>query len=474
MKIEITNEQKSALQGCIKILNEILEEVEDNDVSPYKFNLPDTPNKYYLSSNNDGNGSLESPWNFFKFFDGEYNGEFKPNATFYVMDGVYRRRSLLSIERLDQLEIRVLGGSPENPIIIRPLNKRKVTIDCGISINFFGRDEPVDSIWLVGFEIAISEPMHLSGSNTITRPLGGVWFAGGRNCKIINNIIHRSTSSGLNIWSHNNDTEVYGNIIYDNGNVRSDRAHGHGVYTQNKAPSIKTYMHNIIVRGPQEIPLDDTFALQCYGSGNAYVEDIDVIENVLLGSVVIGKNSGPSNNISFNGNYIDKGAINFGYTSDTNGSLNYNGNILTWGALTFRKWDHIDYSRNICYATDKTRTIWPNEAQYHNIIENYSGQNKDIYKIFANEYDNNQFLIVCLDLDYDKKVVVNLKSFIRIDETFKIFKYNDLNNPVISGLYESFPTQIELDMFEPNFIVNNLPAIINPFILEVDRSNNED
>ena len=51
--------------------------------------------------------------------------------------------------------------------------------------------------------------------------------------KLINCIIHHGTVSGIGFWAGmSGESEVYGNIVYDNGYTGPDRGHGHSIYTQ--------------------------------------------------------------------------------------------------------------------------------------------------------------------------------------------------------------------------------------------------
>ncbi len=45
------------------------------------------------------------------------------------------------------------------------------------------------------------------------------------------------------------NAEVYGNIVLDNGQASSDRAHGPGLYTQNDLPALRTVKHNFFGNG---------------------------------------------------------------------------------------------------------------------------------------------------------------------------------------------------------------------------------
>lgn len=62
---------------------------------------------------------------------------------------------------------------------------------------------------------------------------GGVTVGGtghGSNTKVINFIVHNNVGGGMSSWSDAYDSELYGNIIYNNGWTAP--GHGNAIYAQ--------------------------------------------------------------------------------------------------------------------------------------------------------------------------------------------------------------------------------------------------
>ena len=434
------------------LLEEILKSTEiQKDKTDLDFwILPKLPNSYYCSNAGigTGDGSINNPWNLYDTLEGKYN--IPPSSTIYIEGGIYKRRPK---ERIDLL----LHGEKNKPIIVRPKNGERVIIDGGFAIDYVNQDNVV-GVWICGLEITISEPQHLSGSDVITRPMGGVWFQGGNYCRLIHNKIYRATGSGISVWSAASDTIVYGNIVYENGYVGSNRSHGHGLYGQNKKPSKKTFEHNIFVTGPA-VGFDTTYAFQFYGSPNSFVENCVIQENLFLGSVVIGRTGKDgSDRIYYNNNYQDKGGISFGYLSENNGMGTYRGNTMVGGSINIPHWKLLISLKNRIIANNPNRYIGVNEKKNHSIVS--FPQKNDEFKFLKSKYLKNHYLLVTVDLNGDKKVQVDFSKIAKKD--FSVFRYNQ-NDPIYTGS----DSKVVLDNFVTNDTDNGLPAIINGYIIEV-------
>lgn len=419
------------------------------------YNLPNLPNKYYVSNNIGGDGSEANPYNFFDVMEGRK--PIPPNSIVYVKAGHYKRRpnDILNWN---------MSGLKDKPIIIRPYNNDRVHIDMCVAVNFDSKNTSIsNNVFLVGMEIAISEPMHLDGSDSVDRPLGGIWLAGGDNIKLINNYIHSSTSSGLNLWSGATNVEVYGNISTGNGNVRSDRAHGHGIYSQNKAPSVKSYKHNIITSGPtpQETK---TFALSMYGSSNAFVENVTIDSNVFIGRVVIGKTDGPSNDIVYTNNIQDRGGFGLGYQSDENIRGVFTNNVMVGGSISFKKWKSLEVGGNTLYANNPNRYIGEEHNQYFNVVKSYQEDVEDRYQLWVNEYDPDLAYLVCMNLDGDNTVDVEMGDFLNVGDSFKLYRYNIFKFPIYVGNFQD--SVYRLPMFEPQDDYEGVPTVVNTYVIK--------
>ncbi len=89
------------------------------------------------------------------------------------------------------------------------------------------------------------------------------------NTKIINFIVH-DTSGGLSSFSASTDSELYGNIIYNNG-WEGRRGSGHAIYTQN-VNGYKKLTNNIIFFGFGT-------GIHAYVEGSAKLANFDIQDN---------------------------------------------------------------------------------------------------------------------------------------------------------------------------------------------------
>ena len=123
--------------------------------------------------------------------------------------------------------------------------------------------------WFWGLEIIDSTGPRVSTGPGICKAFGiGVY--GGPGNKFINNAVH-DTSEGFSAYNASPDSEYYGNVIYYNGYIGSDRNYGHGLYIQNNTGS-KLIQDNIVGDNGFE-------GIQVYGSGSADLVNITLDGN---------------------------------------------------------------------------------------------------------------------------------------------------------------------------------------------------
>src|SRR5690606_10443860 len=111
----------------------------------------------------------------------------------------------------------------------------------------------------------------------LNRPWGGVDMQWGVGLKVVNCVIH-ANAQGVGFWENvTGDSELYGNIIYDNGWLNPNGSpHGHGIYTQNADPENKFLRNNILIE-------NYSFNLHAYGSSASHVENYTVEDNISSG-----------------------------------------------------------------------------------------------------------------------------------------------------------------------------------------------
>jgi hypothetical protein len=148
-------------------------------------------------------------------------------------------------------------GAAGNPIILKSTSGARVTFDAknfplagGVAVANLRLASTSAYIRVQDLEFtntsALTRISAQSGSNPTDIIINqGIVNLGDHN-EIVNNIVHDNWGDGISDESTSTNTIVYGNIIFNNGWQGTDRGHGHGIYTQNTAPSVKLDAENII------------------------------------------------------------------------------------------------------------------------------------------------------------------------------------------------------------------------------------
>ncbi|HVG31082.1 MAG TPA: right-handed parallel beta-helix repeat-containing protein [Pyrinomonadaceae bacterium] len=194
-------------------------DVDESAAPPPSHPRPTRGAQFYAAPDGraDGDGSKNRPWDLAGALAGA--SKVKPGDTLWLRGGVYRGGFKCG-----------LAGTEAQPILVAQFTNERATIDGSLT---------VDGEWTIfwGFEVTNTKPDR--GSE---RPTGVE--INGAHTKFINLVVHDG-GNGFGFWSSAVDSELYGNIIYDNGWRELDRGHGHGIYTQNEEGT-KLIRDNII------------------------------------------------------------------------------------------------------------------------------------------------------------------------------------------------------------------------------------
>jgi hypothetical protein len=183
-------------------------DVEESAAPPPSHPRPTRGAQLYAAPDGraDGDGSKSRPWDLAGALSRQ--SKVKPGDTLWLRGGVYKGRFKSR-----------LAGTEAQPILVAQSANERATIDGSLTV-----DGEWATFW--GFEV----------TNTNTdrgneRPTGVE--VNGAHTKFINLVVHDG-GNGFGFWSSAVGSELYGNIIYDNGWREIDRGHGHGIYTQNE------------------------------------------------------------------------------------------------------------------------------------------------------------------------------------------------------------------------------------------------
>jgi len=287
--------------------------------------------QWFVAANGsaNGTGNADSPIDIITAFGGEASRrKIKPGDIVWLRGGSY-----VGTFQID------LRGTPAAPIHIREYPGERAVFDKGRADRKTGALEVRSSnVWFWDFEVANSlqdrTPTDVNGKINPVRGSGiNVWKAGN---KFINLIIH-DNGHGIGLWNEEGDTEIYGCLIFNNGNNKKE----HGIYGNNKTGT-QLISNNIIFNNAG-------YGLHLYADTTSYsLEGFDVIENAIFNNGAItpedqvadqilvgGVRNVPADRIVIRGNSVfnepdsltsKNRGIRLGYEDENNGSVKINSN----------------------------------------------------------------------------------------------------------------------------------------------------
>src|SRR5512143_2794335 len=186
-----------------------------------------------------GTGTITNPWSLQTALSGP--AAVHPGDTIWLRGGTY-----------SGIFNSYLNGTSAAPIIVRQYPGERAKLDGGAAntptlLTVWG-----SYTWFWGFEITSSSTDRVSlqtgpSPSDLNRPHTAIQNAqnagSGVGIKIINMVIH-NCGQGIGLWQDAANSEAYGNLIYYNGWNASGRSWGHGIYSQNVAPSRRTVRDN--------------------------------------------------------------------------------------------------------------------------------------------------------------------------------------------------------------------------------------
>lgn len=292
---------------------------------------------FYVSPNGrsvlSANGSIDQPWDLATAL--AQPARVAPGDTIWLTEGLYRGDYRSN-----------LRGTAERPIVVRALPGQRATVDGSLTVNG-------SHSWFWGIEVMYSDPKRvttLAGSDPADLPREGKNVAvNGPFNKLIEMVIH-DLGEGVFSGVAAEGLEITGCVIYNNGWIGPDRAHGHAIYLQN-AGTPKIVRNNLLIH---------SFAasVHIFGSSNASLSNMYFEGNTMIGAgqpafseygtfshiLVQGGAPGTLRNIRFNQNsiYHYDGAsrvLRFGIGLVPTGfDLTFTGNIVH-GEPEFLPWN---------------------------------------------------------------------------------------------------------------------------------------
>lgn len=369
-------------------------------------------------------GSEESPWDLESVWEGRQN--ISPGSTVYMKGGIYRHPQREWTGGSFQLS---LAGTEEAPVHVRPVRGERVTIDGGVVVA-----ENSHYLWVWDLEITISEAAHWDrrinepGSHPrpeVDQPQGGLTINGGRGSKFINLIVHTSNSTGVAFWRGATDAELHGCLIYNNGWIAPDRAHGPGIYTQNQTGN-KWITDNILWG-------NYSTTIQAYGSANAWVDGFRIIGNILFAPMKEGGRQRllvgggrPSKDIVVSENILYEVPLQLGYGAPFNEDAVIHDNLIVNAGMSVQKFRQVDEKNN--FVLDQVAPRPDRSAEV---------------KVRANKYDRNRANLAIINWGRAGAVDIDPSGFLQRGDRYRIVSALDFfGDPVAEGTFAGTPVSI--------------------------------
>lgn len=433
-------------------------------------------------------GTIDSPIDLQTALKGGNNSKIKAGDLVWLRGGTYQGSFTVTVK-----------GKANAPIHFRQyLGERAVLDKSAASRQQAALNVRSPYVWFWDFEITNSFPnrrrLNPEGKVKPWRGSGiNVWAA---NTKYINLIIH-DNGHGFGLWNEEGGTEIYGCLIFNNGNNKKE----HGIYGHNKTGT-QTIAKNLIfnnagyglhIYANSMKSSSNGFDIKnntVFNNGSLMFED-QVADQILVGSV----RGVSSERILLDGNIVynfpdaptsKNRGIRLGYRDQENKDVKVLNNfivskvplkILWWKSVQARgntiitsgksveiktpaKADISSYqfAANVYLNTKTNNPVfifnenkinfdeWQRKMKFDSASSNALQVNLNP-RIFINlnKYDNSRADVTIYNHNKSKNVSLDLNNFLTRGETFEIRNAQDyFGQPVLSGTYNGLPLQISL------------------------------
>ena len=354
-----------------------------------------------------GRGTIDSPLDMWTAFKGQNSGgNTQPGDTIFMRGGTYLGCNI---------EVSC-GGTPSEPVVVMPFNHETVIIMGNCETSSGSCTWRLNGSYIIARDLIITQTERDRVSNEQASGPSDMAAEGGvvvRNPgdKLINCIVHNTTSSGINSPTTAENAEIYGNIVFHNGwhetsnNGKREFGHGHALYFQNDNGT-KLISDNIFCKVYG-------YGVQFYSSvgtptdGSLFYNNISIMSGTLntatgmdgaYSFLIDGGGTPETMVVEYNDAYQKGGGSCFsvGYVHD-NDTVTFNHNIAHGGGVGFlyHNYRQIIARHNIAIQTNRGNNQHPNRVAMTYYIDNSCSLYQ--YDIDSSVYyvDNSLFRAPC-------------------------------------------------------------------------------
>jgi len=342
-----------------------------------------------------------------------------------------------------------LRGTASQRITVRPYPYQHVKIDSNIATSGSGLRINGEYVDFYDFEVMSSdtdrESVENSSGPSDVSLLNGVNIFGAK-IKVINFVVH-DNSGGISSWRTGSDadSEIYGNLIYNNGWTAPGRGHGHAIYAQNNI-GYKKITNNVIFFGFGT-------GIHIYTEGGQ-INNFDIRRNVwfMTGAsdprtsqqkdncLVGGFQPVINLHVEENMGWAKRRGTRIGYGGDvSNVDATFINNYLLEDLWIAGQWNSLTFTNNTLYGdiTDGNGYINDSIKAQNNFASNTPPATGNKIFIHNNEYDANRARVVIYNYDDADSVSVNLSGVLSVGDEYTIHSVYDVyGTPIISATYD--------------------------------------
>lgn len=361
--------------------------------------------------NTNGDGSKERPWGLLQALT---NPSIPPGTRIYLRGGIYPGRRIDPRQKGD-LNC-TLQGAADKPISVLSAPGEWAEIE--------GHLWPqCKHVWFRNFEIH-GDAKRVSAAAQAWTPSD--LFAAGIDCdtggaynKFLNLHVHDCNNNGVSVWRGQIGAEFADCLIYYNGWRGGDRAHGHGIYTQNLTSSPQIVFRNCCIFNNMFL------GVQIYGQedfvNNYLIEDCTIWgAGALAGerqpAMIIGAGH-PAKNIKLVNNDVFGNWLSLGYQQNpqtANRDVTLSNNRLT-GGVEFTSWQTVTAQNNTVVKPFYHRAETPRISALDNRIFSSPHEVGDLVAVKPSRYSKSATVVI---YNFSKKenVKVSLSGLFADDE----------------------------------------------------------
>ncbi len=327
-----------------------------------------------------------------------------------------------------------LTGTANAPVVVRQYPGERATLD-GAGSPSSDPTLAVFGSWTVYRDFEVTNSDRNRPIARYLRPTSVV--VKGPNTKFVNMVVHDG-GQGFGFWSEAPDSEIYGCLVYYNGETTFD----HGIYVQNQI-GVKRIVDNIIFN-------NSGHGIHGYSEAGGYLNNLQVEgntsfqngdlfsispqRNLLIGGEVTAQNPWVIGNYLYHQSAGE--SLNIGYAAGCTDAV-ITGNYVV-GSSTV----------NCSSGTAVGSTYYGSVASQLSFSDNaYLTERPTGSRVFIrpNAYESGRANITVYNWDLQDSVAVNLSSIIPVGAPYQVRNaQNYFGEPIVAGVYDGEPVQIPM------------------------------